>query len=100
MKAYNIDDEGDIYYSIAGGDWVKGDECELKHGGQYNVAFKVVIGTLDSADSYESATVSKYVSQSLNPYIPDIAMLIIVVGIVLLLFFVALPLIIKYVIKK
>ncbi|MCI5714558.1 MAG: leucine-rich repeat domain-containing protein [Firmicutes bacterium] len=100
LKAYNIDDEGDIYYSIAGGDWVKGDECELRHGGQYNVAFKVVIGTLDSADSYESATVSKYVSQSLNPYIPDIAMLIIVVGIVLLLFFVALPLIIKYVIKK
>lgn len=100
LKATNPDGEGDIYYSIAGGKWVKGEECQLKRGGQYEVAFKVVVGTLDSQDSFESEIVSMSVSQSLNPYVPDVVMLFIIAIIVLVLFFVALPLIVKYVIKK
>lgn len=100
MIAKNLDSDGEIYYSIAGGEWIKGTEVTLNRGGMYDVAFKCVVGELGSENAYESAVVSKLVQQSLNPYIPDFVMLILIVVIVLLLFFVALPLIIKYGIKR
>ena len=98
--ATNLDDEGEIYYSIAGGEWKKGTEVELKRGGTYDISFKCVIGEIGSDSSYESAATSKFVQQSLNPYIPDFVMIIIVAVVALILFGVALPLIIKISTKR
>lgn len=100
LVATNVDGDGKIYYKIGNGNWVEGSEVKLDLGGQYSVSFKCVIGEIGSENSYESIAVTKFVQQSLNPYVPDVAMLIIIVVIAVLLFFVALPLIIKYGIKR
>ena len=99
LRATNTNGEGDIYYSIAGGEWVKGNEVELTYGGEYNVKFKVVIGEFGDESSFESEEVIKTVKQSLNPYIPDELMLILIVAIILLLVFIVAPLIAKYAVK-
>lgn len=100
LKATSPDNEGDIYYSFDGINWVKGNEVKLDNGGQYGVSFKVVIGELGAVDSFESEVVTKQVSQSINPYIPDTVMLILIVGLILLFVFVAIPLLSKYVINR
>lgn len=100
LKATNPDSEGDIYYSFNKVDWVKGSEVKLDNGGQYSVSFKVVIGELGANSSFESEVVTKQVSQSINPYVPDTIMLILIIGIILLFVFVAIPLITKYVINR
>ncbi len=99
LRATNTNGEGDIYYSFDGETWTKGNEVKLDKGGQYSVSFKVVIGELGSQDSYESEVVYKSVSQSVNPYIPDSIMLIVIIGITLLFVFVVVPLIAKYTLK-
>ena len=100
LKATSPDNEGEIYYSFDGINWVKGNEVKLDNGGQYGVSFKVVIGELGAVDSFESEVVTKQVSQSINPYIPDTVMLILIVGLILLFVFVAIPLLSKYVINR
>ncbi len=91
LVATNQDGAGDIYYSIDGGDWIKGTEVTLNRGGQYSVEFKCVIGDISSKNAYESDSVIKMVTQSLNPYIPDFVMLVILIVLALLLFAVFIP---------
>ena len=55
---------------------------------------------LQMIDSFESEVVTTQVSQSINPYIPDTVMLILIVGLILLFVFVAIPLLSKYVINR
>lgn len=100
LKATNVDGEGDLYYSIDGGSWVKGNEVVLDKGGEYVVTFKVVIGELGSDTSFESEQVFKFISQSLNPYIPDAIMILFIIAIIVLMFFVLLPVIVKYTVKR
>lgn len=99
LVATNQDEVGEIYYSISGSEWIKGNEVTLNRGGQYNVEFKCVVGDISSDSAYESAPVIKMVTQSLNPYIPDVVSLIILIALALVLFFVVLPLLVK-VIKR
>jgi hypothetical protein len=99
LVATNVDGVGDIYYSISGGKWIKGSEVELLRGGKYSVEFKCVVGDIASNESYQSGTVLKVVTQSLNPYIPDGVILVALIVLMLVLFFVALPFIVK-IIKK
>lgn len=100
LKATNVDEEGELYYSFNNTDWFKGGEVKLDNGGQYSVSFKVVVGTLGEVGSFESEVVTKHVSQSINPYVPDILMLVIIIAIILLFCFVAVPLIAKYTIHR
>ena len=100
MVATTPDNNGEMFYSINGGEWVKGAEVKLDRGGQYNVAFKYVITDATNNTVYESEVVSKYVSQSLNPYIPDFLVVILLIALMLVLFFVVLPFIIKYGVQR
>ena len=96
MIATTPDDNGEMFYSINGGEWIKGTEVKLDRGGQYNVAFKYVITDATNNTVYESEIVSRYVTQSINPYIPDFVVVILLIALMLVLFFVVLPFVIKY----
>lgn len=94
LVATNNEAEGKIYYSISGGEWVEGSEFKLTRGGQYFVSFKVVYGELSSN------SISKQVYMSQNPYVPDLLMMIIIGAVLVIMFFVLLPLIVKKFIKN
>ena len=64
------------------------------------VSFKYVVTNAESDTAYESEMVTKFVSQSVNPYIPDIVIVVLVIALMLVLFFVVLPLLVKYVINR
>lgn len=92
--ATNNEEEGELYYSVSGGEWVKASEFKLTRGGQYFVSFKVMIGELSSN------SVSKQVYMSQNPYVPDLLMIILIGAVLVVMFFVLLPLIVKKFIKN
>ena len=94
LVATNNEEEGELYYSISGGDWQKGSEVKLNKGGTYNVAFKVVVNEISSNSQI------KQVYMSINPYISDVIMIILVGAVIAVVFFVLIPLIVKKFIKK
>ena len=94
IVATNNEAEGELYYSISGGEWVKGSEFKLTRGGQYFISFKVVSGELSS----NSVTRQVYMSQ--NPYVPDLIMLILVGAVLVIMFFVIIPILVKKFIKN
>ena len=100
IVATTSDVGGEMYYCFSGGEWIKGSEVSLKRGGQYSVSFKYVVTNAESDTVYESEMVTKFVSQSVNPYIPDIVIVVLVIALMLVLFFVVLPLLVKYVINR
>lgn len=89
--------QGTIYYSVAGGEWKEakeGESISLKNfSGKYIVRLKNV------ENGIESQIVSISLSTSLNPYLPDLLLLVIIIGIILLIGFVGYPLLKKYVIR-
>ena len=95
IVATNTETEGELYYSINGGKWIKGSEVKLTRGWQFVVSFKVVYN-----DNLASHLTSKRVYMSQNPYIPDLLMVLIIAAVVVLFFVVILPLLVKYTIKR
>lgn len=83
-----------IFYSVNGGDWVEGDTVLCDDGGNYSIKVKTVI------NGFESEEQSVWVRTSLNLYISDAVMLLLVVLLTLALFFVVLPIISKKYFKK
>ena len=88
--------QGEIYYSVAGQEWKKleGDTIRLaEQAGTYTVRLKNVENGIDSNIVVVNLTTS------LNQFLPDIVMVVIIVGIMLILFFVGIPLLKKYIIR-
>ncbi|MBQ7351521.1 MAG: hypothetical protein IJW59_01450 [Clostridia bacterium] len=78
-----------IFYQVNNGEWTEGDVVVCDKGGNYNINVKTVI------DGYESEYQSIWVRTSLNLYVPDVFMLVIVLLITLTLFLVVLPIVSK-----
>lgn len=94
IVATNNEEDGDLYYSVSGGDWIKASEFKLTHvGGQYFVAFKVVNG------NFSSSSVSRQVHMSQNPYVPDLFMMFLLGAVILIMFFVLIPIVVKKFVK-
>lgn len=87
-------EDAEIRYQVNGGNWITGDTISCNKGGNYNIKVKAVIG------DYESEVQDVWVKTSLNLYIPDILMLILVLLLALTLFLVVLPIISKKYFKK
>jgi len=90
---YN-DDEGEIYYKVNSGEWIKGTEVECNEGGSYAIRTKVV---KDGLESEESLIIVK---TSLNSVIPDGLMLALLLFFAVVLFFVVVPVVSKKFFKK
>ena len=84
----------EIFYSVNGGEWKKGTAVECNEGGNYTIKVKSVI------NGFESEELSIWVRTSLNLYISDALMLVLVVLLALVLFLVVLPIISKKYFKK
>lgn len=89
--------QGTLYYSVSGGEWKEASEGEVislkQYAGKYSVRIKNVENEIDS----QYVTVS--LSTSLNAYIPDLLLLVLIIAIILVIAFVGLPLLKKYVIR-
>ena len=84
----------EIYYQINGSEWKKGTVVECDKGGSYSINVKAVIGGV------ESEVQSIWVRTSLNLYVSDWVMLVMVTLLTLVLFLVVLPIISKKYFKK
>lgn len=83
------------YYSVDNKNWnLLNSSAEIKTTGTYNLYLKRVYGT------YESQVITYVLTSNLNPYIPDVVMIIIIIGLLLVLAFVIAPILKKYVILK
>lgn len=89
--------EGQLYYSVGGANWIAVENGEIVNLDQYSGTYVVRIKNVENG--IESKYVSVSLSTSLNAYLPDVVMLVLVIAIVLLIAFVALPLLKKYVIR-
>ena len=88
-------DEGaTIYYKINGGEWVEGNTVVCDNGGNYTIKVKSEINGVYSEES------NIWVKTSLNLYISDAVMLILVLLLALVLFVVVLPIVSKKYFKK
>ena len=83
-----------IFYQVNGGEWIEGNTVECDKGGNYTIKVKTVI------NGFESEEESIWVRTSLNLYIPDALMLVLVLLLALVLFLVVLPIISKKYFKK
>ena len=83
-----------IMYQVNGGEWVEGDTIVCDQGGTYSIKAKVVI------DGVESEVENIWVRTSLNLYIPDGLMLVLILLLVLALFLVVLPIISRKYFKR
>lgn len=83
-----------IMYQVNNGEWKEGNIVECNKGGTYSIKVKAII------DGVESEVVGVWVRTSLNLYIPDGLMLVLVLLIALVLFLVVLPIISKKYFKK
>ncbi len=85
----SCEEGGEIYYKIGDNDWTQGNEIMCDKGGNYGITAKVVI------DGIESEQKSFLVKTSLNPIIPDILMLVLILIFTLALFLIIVPLVSK-----
>ena len=86
-------DDAKTYYSVDGGEWVEGNEINLTSGGSYPIEIKSVLG------GYESLTTSIRINASLNLYLGEGVLILIIVG-VGALFVISFFLIKKYLLDK
>ena len=87
----SLDEEADIYYLMPGQEWEEGTEVDLKTGGgKYYVFVKCVL------DGYESPLTTIEIKTSVNPVLPDLLLLFLILGGAAILFFVIFPLFKKY----
>lgn len=85
----SCEEGGEIYYKFGDNDWTHGNEIMCDKGGNYGITTKVVI------DGIESEQKSFFVKTSLNPIIPDILMLVLILIFTLALFLIIVPLVSK-----
>jgi Leucine-rich repeat (LRR) protein len=83
-----------IFYQVNGGEWVEGTVVECDKGGSYSIKVKTVI------NGVESDLQNVWVRTSLNLYVPDALMLVLVVLLSLVIFLVVIPIISKKYFKK
>ena len=83
-----------IIYSVNGSDWVEGNVVECDKGGSYSIKVKTVVNGVESEEE------SIWVRTSLNLYVSDWLMLVLLILLALVLFFVVLPIISKKYFKK
>lgn len=83
-----------IFYQVDGGEWIEGNEVVCDQGGSYAINVKTMIAGVES----EVETI--WVRTSLNRYIPDILMLVLLVLLSLVLFLVVLPYVSRKYFKK
>lgn len=83
-----------IFYQVNGGEWVEGNVVECDKGGSYSIKVKTVI------NGVESEIESVWVRTSLNLYVSDWLMLVLVLLLTLVLFLVVLPIVSKKYFKK
>lgn len=94
VKLSSNDEGAKIFYKVNNGDWVEGDTVLCEDGGNYSIAVKAVV------DGVESLEQSVWVRTSLNLYIPDALMLVLVALLALVLFLVVLPIVSRKYFKK
>lgn len=94
VKLSSNDNGAEIYYSVNGGEWKKGTEIICDDGGNYSIKVKSVINNVESAEQ------GVWVRTSLNLYISDAVMLVLIVLLTLVLFLVVLPIVSKKYFKK
>ncbi len=87
------DPNSELYSSIDNADWVKGNEVKLTKGGNFNISLKSKIG------DFESETVSFYIQAALNLKLST-GMLILLIGLVAIVFVIAIVIIKKYALDR
>ena len=91
FKEYVSDEDITIYYKVNSGDWTTGDSVTV-YSGKDTVYIKAV-----SSNGYESFATIVDVHTSLNPYVPDFVMLLLVIFCMIMVVFVLVPLIGKWI---
>lgn len=89
--------QGTLYYSVAGSEWK-----EVKEGGLVSLkeySGKYIVRLKNVENGIDSQIISVSLSTSLNPYLPDLLLLIVIIGVILIIGFVGYPLLKKYVIR-
>ena len=94
VKLSSNDVGAKIFYKVNNGEWVEGDTVLCEDGGNYTITVKSVV------DGVESPEQNIWVRTSLNLYIPDALMLVLVALLALVLFLVVLPIVSKKYFKK
>lgn len=94
VKLSSSEENSTIYYQVNGGEWKEGTIVECDKGGSYSINVKVVI------DGVESEVQNVWVRTSLNLYVSDWLMLVMVLLLSLVLFLVVVPVISKKYFKK
>jgi len=90
----SVEEGAKIMYSVNGGEWKEGTEIKCEDGGSYSIKVKTII------NGFESEEQSIWVRTSLNLYISDALMLVLVLLLALVLFLVVLPIVSKKYFKK
>ena len=94
VKLSSNDEGAKIFYQVNNGEWIEGNVVECSNGGNYSIKVKSVV------DGVESLEQSIWVRTSLNLYIPDALMLVLILLLALVLFLVVLPIVSKKYFKK
>lgn len=94
VNLFTAEEGAKIFYSVNNAEWVEGSTVVCDKGGNYSIKVKTVINGVESEEQ------SVWVRTSLNLYISDAVMLVLVVLLTLALFFVVLPIISKKYFKK
>lgn len=93
VKLY-CEEGASIMYQVNGGEWQSGNVIECNEGGTYSIKVKAVI------NGVESETQNIWVRTSLNLYISDGLMLVLILVVALTLFLVVVPIISKKYFKR
>lgn len=88
------EDGAKIFYQVNSGEWIEGSTIECANGGNYTIKVKTVVNGM------ESEIENVWVRTSLNLYISDWVMLVLVILLALVLFLVVIPIISKKYFKK
>ena len=94
VKLSSNDAGAKIFYKVNNGEWIEGDTVLCENGGNYSIIVKAVV------DGVESPEQNVWVRTSLNLYIPDALMLVLVALLALVLFLVVLPIVSRKYFKK
>lgn len=94
VKLSTQEEGAKIIYSVNGSEWIEGNVVECDKGGSYSIKVKTVVNGVESEEE------SIWVRTSLNLYVSDWLMLVLLILLALVLFFVVLPIVSKKYFKK
>jgi len=90
----SVEEGATIHYQVNGGEWIEGTVVECDKGGSYSIKVKTII------NGVESDIENIWVRTSLNLYVSDWLMLILLLFLSLVLFLVVIPIISKKYFKR